>query len=202
VNSPLVRSFALGLAGAALLIAILVAVFAHKDFARDPHYAGTPIDPPKVAMDAILTDQADKPEHILDGSAATFVFFGYTHCPDECPLALATLGKAYRDIPATSRARTRIVFITVDPAHDTPKALAQYIAHFDTHIVALTDARSVLESVWNGYGVGVTTDPRAKELVDHGGTIFAIDATGHIVLVYPPDVKPADIAHDAQALAS
>ncbi len=195
------RSLAIGMCAGAALIALLVAVFARKDFAQNPNYAGTPVTPPKLAGDAILTDQYGRPQHIIDpGYAATYLFFGYTRCPDECPLALATLGRAYRDLSAAARARTRIVFITVDPAVDTPAVLGRYADHFDAHIVALTDSRAVLADVWREYGVEV--QPQAKDLIGHGGSIFAIDATGHIVLIYPPDVKAADITHDATSLAS
>ena len=195
------RAFAVGAIAAAAMLAILIFVFAIKDLKHDPHYVGTPVTPPKIASDAILIDQNARPQHIVEPAfGATFVFFGYTHCPDECPLALATLGRAYRSLSPAARERTRIVFVTVDPAHDTPAALAAYVKHFDPHIVALTDSRRALVKVWQEYGVEV--QPQAKELVGHGGMIYAIDATGHIVLFYPPDVTSTDLAHDANALAS
>jgi protein SCO1/2 len=185
----------------ALLIALLVVVFAHKDFAQNPSFAGTPITPPKLATDAILDDTNGTPQHIVEpGYATTFVFFGYTRCPDECPLALASLGRAYRDLSDAARARTRIVFVTVDPAHDTPQILARYAGHFDPHIVALTGTRTALAKVWSAYGVEV--QPQGKDLIGHGDSIYAIDATGHIVLVYPPDATAADLTHDAKTLAS
>jgi protein SCO1/2 len=192
---------ALGGLGAAALIGLLVFVFARRDFVHDPHYAGTPIDPPKLATDAILTDQSGHAQHLIDPSfAATFVFFGYTHCPDECPLALATLGRAYRSLAPAVRQRTRVVFVTVDPAQDTPTVLGRYVANFDPHFVGLTGSRPVLAKVWQGYGVEI--QPQAKELIGHGDAIYAIDATGHIVLIYTPDVKANDLEHDANALAS
>ncbi len=195
-----VRALGAGAIGAVLLIALLVVVFARRDFAHDPHYAGTPLDPPKLATDAILTDTSGFPRHILEpGYAATFVFFGYTHCPDECPLALATLARAYRSLDFAVRSRTRVVFVTVDPAQDTPAVLGRYIAHFDPHFVALTEARPRLATVWQAYGVEV--QPQAKELIGHGDAIYAIDASGHIVLIYPPDAKANDLAHDANELA-
>ncbi len=195
------RAFAAGAIGAVLLVALLVAVFLRRDYPRNPHYAGTPLDPPKLATDAILVDQHGHPQHVIDpGYAATFVFFGYTHCPDECPLALATLGRAYRALFPAVRERIRIVFITVDPAQDSPAVLGRYVANFDPHIVALTDSRPILANVWRAYGVEI--QPQAKELIGHGDAIYAIDATGHIVLIYTPDVKASDLEHDANALAT
>jgi protein SCO1/2 len=196
-----IRALAAGAVAAALAIAILIAVFAHRDFPHRAHYAGTPLDPPKLASDAILIDQTGHAQHLIDPAfAATFVFFGYTHCPDECPLALATLGRAYRALDPAARQRTRVVFVTVDPAQDTPAVLGRYVANFDPHFVALTDSRATLAKVWQAYGVEI--QPQAKELIGHGDAIYAIDASGHIVLIYPPDVKASDLEHDASALAS
>ncbi len=195
-----IGSLAAGIAAGIVLVAILIAVFAHKDFGSSPSFAGTPIAPPKVVDAFTLTDQNGKPAPLVDPAyAATFVFFGYTHCPDECPIALAMLGSAYRELPDAAAAKTRIVFVTVDPAHDTPPVLAEYVKHFDSHIVGLTGTRAQLAKVWKAYGVDVV--PQAKELVGHGGTIYAANAANEVVLVYPPDAKADDVAHDAKVLA-
>ena len=201
MKMTLLRSLALGIAAGVLLIALVIYIFAQKDFTTSHRYAGTPISQPKAADDALLVDGTGKPAHVLDTSAAaTFVFFGYTHCPDECPLALASLGRAYRALPERARARTRIVFVTVDPKNDTAPVMQRYVANFDPHIVGLTGTHDALAKVWAAYGVDV--EPQARELVGHGGTIYAIDGTNHVVLIYPPDVKAADLTHDANALAS
>ena len=200
MNTPLLRSLAFGIAGGVLVIALIVFIFAPKDAAKSTQYAGSQVTPTS-ATDAVLLDGSGKPAHLLDPSAAaTFVFFGYTHCPDECPLALATLGRAYRTLPPRERSRTRIVFVTVDPKHDTPPTMQRYVAHFDPHIVGLTGTHDALAKVWSAYGVDV--QPQARELVGHGGTIYAIDSTNHVILIYPPDVKAADLTHDAKLLAS
>ena len=159
-------------------------------------YAGTALDPPKAVDDFVLFDQHGREAHLLDPKAGvTFLFFGYTHCPDECPLALASLGRAYRSLPPARRERVRIVFVTVDPARDTTAALGSYVAHFDPHIVALGGVQDELARVWAAYGVEVK--PEAKELIGHGGFIYAIDATEHAVVIYPPNAAPADLAGDA-----
>jgi protein SCO1/2 len=163
-------------------------------------YAGTPLDPPKAVDDFVLLDQHGREAHLLDPHAAvTFLFFGYTHCPDECPLALASLGRAYRSLSPVARERVRIAFVTVDPARDTTAVLGRYVAAFDPHIVALGGAHDELARVWASYGVLVKPD--AHELIDHGGAIYAIDSTSHAVLVYPPNATPAELAGDAAKLA-
>ena len=121
-------------------------------------YFGTPLEPPKTAADAVLTDQNGRPAHVLDPAyRATFLFFGYTHCPHECPLALASLAKAYHGLPAGDASRTRIAFVTVDPARDTPAAVKRYVESFGAPISGLTGSQAELAPVWEAYGVFVVS---------------------------------------------
>ena len=163
-------------------------------------YAGTPVVPAKPAPNAELTDQRGRRAHIFEGNAsATFLFFGYTHCPDECPLALASLGSAFRRLPAATATRIRIVFVTVDPARDTPAVIERYLRKFDPHIVGFTGPAVELSRVWRAYGV--TVDPTSHD-IGHGDEIYAIDRTRDIVLIYPPDASPSDLSNDAIKLAT
>ena len=183
-----------------LIAALAVFIIARPHFGRPVTYAGTPITPPKAASDATLLDGKGQPAHVLaPGVPLTFLFFGYTHCPDECPLALASLAKAYRDLPPAQAARTRIVFVTVDPEHDSPAVVERYVTGFDPHFIGLTDSRAALEPLWKAYGVAV--NPESHE-ISHGDAIYAIDATAHVVLIYPPSVPAADLASDAAKLTS
>jgi protein SCO1/2 len=162
-------------------------------------YFGTPIDPPKSASDAVLIDDNGRPAHLLDPAfPSTFVFFGYTHCPDECPLALASLAKAYRGLSPAAQARTRIVFVSVDPARDSPAVMKSYVGNFAAPITGLTGSDSQLAPVWKDYGVEV--EPQSRELA-HGDAIYAIDASNHVVLIYTPDVSAKNLRADAERLA-
>ena len=163
-------------------------------------YSGTPVDPPKAAADANLTDGGGRAGHVLErNAAATFLFFGYTHCPDACPLALASLGNAYRKLPPATAARVRVVFVTVDPARDTPPVIDAYVRKFDRHIVGLGGSQTTLARLWKAYGVQV--DPTSRE-IGHGDEIYAIDRSAHVVLVYPPDASAGNLAKDAATLAA
>ncbi|GAC1443994.1 MAG: SCO family protein [Vulcanimicrobiaceae bacterium] len=162
---------------------------------------GTPLDPPKIVTDAVLRDGTGRETRVVSGDerTTTMVFFGYTHCPDMCPLALASLGRAYRTLAPAARTRTRIVFVTVDPARDTPPAIARYVRTFDPHIVGLTGDPRALAALRDAYGVRV--DARTHE-ISHGTTVFAVDAHLHVRVVYPPDTTSRDFAHDLTLLAS
>lgn len=195
------RSLALGFAAGFVVLALAVALFATR---RPPPAIavamhGTPLSPPKTALDFVLLDGGARPTHLLDrADAVTLLFFGYTHCPDACPLALASLARAYRSLDAERRLRTRIVFVTVDPKRDRPPVMRAYAAKFDPHIVALTGPAADLARVWRAYGVRV--DPSSHE-VGHDDTIYAIDADARVTYVYPPDSSASDLASDLRVLA-
>ncbi len=186
---------ALGIAIALVLVAGIVAVGLRRDRPAAGAYAGTPVDPPKAASDFVLTDGEGRPAHVLDaGKSIEFLFFGYTHCPDECPLAMASLGRAYRSLTAAQRARVRVVFVTVDPERDRAPVVKRYVKSFDADFIGLTGTHEKLAAVWNAYGV--TVDPATKE-IGHGDAIYAI-SNGKVVLVYTPETRAADLARDAR----
>jgi protein SCO1/2 len=194
------RFFILGAAAACVLLAAFIFFMQRPIVAPPVVYAGTPIVPPKAASDAMLTDQDGRPAHVIaTGYPLTLLFFGYTHCPDECPLALASIAKAYRTLSPGDAARTRVVFVTVDPARDVPSVMRKYVNAFDPHFVGLTGSATTLAPVWKSYGVEI--DRKTREL-SHGDAIYAIDGTSHVVLIYPPDATAASIAADAAKLTA
>jgi protein SCO1/2 len=194
------RRLALAAAVACLLLAAIVLVISRPRVARPTTYAGMPVVPAKPAPDALLVDQNGVPAHLIDPAySLTFLFFGYTHCPDECPLALGSLAKAYRALPPERAARTRVVFVSVDPTRDVPAVMRKYVSAFDPHFVGLTGTNAQLAPVWKAYGVAI--ERTTRELA-HGDAIYAIDATQHVVLIYPPDAPPADLSADAIKLTA
>jgi protein SCO1/2 len=165
----------------------------------DTHYAGTPIVPPKPVEDFVLTDASGHASHLLDRAPLEFLFFGYTHCPDECPLAMGSLAHAYRSLAPDARAKVRVVFVTVDPKRDTPAVLKRYVTGFDPSFVGLTGSAKQLQRVWKSYGVQI--DEATRE-IGHGDAIYAIDANHRAILLYTPDIPASDLASDAAKLTT
>ncbi len=192
------RALFVSLATALILTAIAIAIFAPR---RAPHADvtfGTPVLPSKRAPDFVLIDGAGRPAHVVDSNyPVTMLFFGYAHCPDACPLALAALGRAYRSLDTARRTHVRIVFVTVDPVRDRPAALRAYVRNFDPHIVALTGSTNELAHVWDAYGVRI--DARTRE-IGHGDTIYAIVGNARVAYIYPPDTPAQNLAADLSAL--
>ena len=124
------------------------------------------------------------------------IFFGFTHCPDVCPNTLARLARFRRTI-GKGDAAFAILFVSVDPARDTPTEMGRYAAAFNTPIVALTGSEADIAQVKQSYGIYSAKVPQAGAdySVDHTATIFLMDAGGKFVATITPDEG------DAAALA-
>nr|WP_202131055.1 SCO family protein [Methylobacterium sp. 2A] len=107
------------------------------------------------------------------------VFFGFTHCPDVCPTALASLSQALSDLGPDAD-RLQAVFVTVDPERDTQVALAQYMQAFDPRILALTGTPEEIATVTKAYKVFAEKVPRAggDYTMNHTASVFLMDRQG------------------------
>ena len=158
----------------------------------------------------------------------TFVYFGYTNCPDECPTAMADLAAALRRTTPAIRKAVRVVFVTTDPKRDTAFVLRRWLDQFSTGFVGLlgSDAEvgkaQLASGIQAAYPEGpVPTLPGNPNehvhkpgtaphkhfgplgySVAHSAVIFAYDAADRLPVVYPGGVTPSDIAADLPVLAS
>jgi protein SCO1/2 len=128
-----------------------------------------------------------------DGAAVTdadfrgrwlLVSFGYTFCPDICPTTLATVAQAL-DLLGPDAARLQPVFITVDPARDTPEVMGAYTAAFDARIVGLTGSPERIAAVAKSYGAHFETHAAGPDdrfyAVDHTSRLYVMDPDGAFV---------------------
>jgi protein SCO1 len=127
------------------------------------------------------------------------VYFGYTHCPDVCPETMARLMQVIAKLGPDAR-KVRILFITVDPARDTPQVLHTYMAAFDAqHALGLTGSDAQIESLAKRYRVAYQMEKRAPDGsydVTHSSAIYVFDAQGHARLLATDNDAPDIIAHD------
>jgi protein SCO1 len=147
-----------------------------------------------------LTDDTGKTvdAHAFHGDTA-LVYFGYTHCPDVCPETMARLMQVLGKLGSDAQ-HVRILFITVDPARDTPKALHDYVGAFDAqHAIGLTGTDSQIEGLAKRYRVAYQMeqrDPNGDYEVTHSSAIYVFDADGHARLLATDNDSPDVIAHD------
>jgi protein SCO1 len=132
--------------------------------------------------------------------APTLVYFGYTHCPDVCPVTLLQLAQVVKTgvVPGL-----RVVFISVDPARDTPTQLAQYVHAFDPDFIGLTGTPAMLQTMAQRFGVAfVRVDlPGGDYSLDHSSTIFLMDARGRNVAVFTAPYEVTSLTADLHRAA-
>jgi protein SCO1/2 len=157
----------------------------------------------------------------------TFVYFGYTHCPDECPTAMADIAAALRQVSPDLRKQARVVFVTTDAKRDSGPVIRQWLDQFSTTFVGLTGSQAELDAAARASGVApgeVGPDPQTVPghpdqhvekpgtaphkhfgplgySVAHSAVIYAYDASNRLPVVYPGGITPSDIAADLPVLA-
>lgn len=167
--------------------------------ARNYQYNGVVIDPPAPAPDFTLTDQHGQPFRLNDqrGKAA-LIFFGYTNCPDVCPITLSEF-KRVKALLGDQAERVKFIYITVDPERDTVTRMAEYMPNFDSQFVGLTGDPAAMEQVWKEYGVYIQKQEAgsaAGYLVDHSTRTYLIDPDGNWRLNFPYGMEPEKIVRD------
>ena len=180
---------ALGLGGAGYLLAN-----------RPPTFHGTTYDEVTPAPPFSLTDHTGRRVTLDDyRGKAVLLFFGFTHCPDVCPL---TLGKLARVTEGLGRRAddVQILLATVDPARDTPAVLGEYVKRFTPRAAGLTGDSASLARAYKGYGV--YSMQGGHHGMTHSSAVYGIDRRGRLVVVIPPEAKDEAVRDDVRALLS
>ena len=190
------------LLGVAILVGFGI-VYTTLTYARQYTYQGSLIDPPILAPDFELIDQHSQAFRLSEQKdKVILIFFGYTHCPDVCPVTLTDFKKIKAQLGNQSK-NVDFLFITTDPERDTPEQMLNYLNNFDPEIVGLTDERSFMEPVWQDYGVyqaKVESGDLDNYLVDHSARIYIIDKNGNLRLTYLFGTGSEVIAEDVDHL--
>lgn len=111
----------------------------------------------------------------------TAYFFGFTHCPDVCPTTLYEMTTWLAELGADAD-RLNVVFVSVDPARDTPDALAEYMSAFDERMIGLTGSQEQIDAIAKAFRVYVRkVEQDGGYTLDHTATVYLMDATGRFV---------------------
>ncbi|MEO8936000.1 MAG: SCO family protein [Burkholderiaceae bacterium] len=170
-----------------------------------PQFESVDITGADYAQNFHLTDASGKPRSLADYRGKVVVmFFGYTQCPDVCPTTMAELKTVMQSLGKDAD-RVQVLFVTLDPARDTPALLAQYVPAFDSRFVGL-------------YGDETTTVQTAKDFkvffqrvpgptptsytLDHTAGSYVFDPAGHIRLFLRQGQTADAVTHDLRLLLS
>lgn len=131
----------------------------------------------------------------------TWVFFGYTHCPDACPTALAVLNAAAEGLQQQApELPLQVLMVSVDPARDTPQRLAAYVPYFNPAFIGATGADKELAALTRDLGiVYVIHQPepgRSSYLVDHSTAILLINPKGELQAIFGQPHLPQSMIDD------
>ncbi len=196
-NTQKTVSIGLSLFGA-LLLACLFYLFIEptKDTEKNP--------PPPQAITSEKPTGGNFTLTALDGQHSlsdfkdklVLLYFGYTYCPDICPTDLGNLSMAYQHLTDAEKSNIQILFVTVDPARDTAKRMAEYTQYFNANIIGLTGTEQKIAAVTQKYGaVYLKPEQENKEnyTVDHSAFIYVIDKNGQLQTQLPHAISPQQI---------
>ncbi len=192
---------------AAACLSIQLACTAGNDGASASGYRGWLLPRPQQKIDFTLTDTDGQPFHFrqeTDGFV-TLLFFGYTHCPDVCPIHMANIGAVLEDLPFELRRQIKVVFVTTDPERDTPERLRDWLDNFDRSFIGLRGSREQVNKTQVALALPASVIEETDDggyLVGHSARVLAFTKDNYAHIAYPFGTRQADWAHDLPRLVS
>ena len=186
------------LSALSLCVALLLA-----GCSEPPRFVSTDISTVDWGKDFSLTDHNGQPRRLADFQGkAVVLFFGYTQCPDVCPTTLS----AMRDVMTLlgdDAKRVQVLFVTVDPARDTPALLAQYVPSFHPGFLGLYADEKGTSALAKEFKVFYARQPGTTPgsySIDHSTSSYAFDPQGKLRLLLRHGEAPNNLAADLKLL--
>ena len=194
-------------AGAAAGLGVVSWLLLDARRAELPEIAGYVLPTPGDLPEVELVDEHGAPFRAADFRGSwSFLYFGYTYCPDVCPLTLVELAAVKRQLAAESFAeRTAFYLVSVDPDRDTPTRLREYVAYFDAELRGLTGSAEALAALAHATETLFEVPPDRSDdnyLVSHSSNVVLLDPSGRFHAVFTPPHEPAVLAADFSAIAA
>ena len=197
-----------GLVGGVVWVGGLAAtacIEAGEDGSPDSEFRGAELPEPFPAPDFTLRDTEGGEFQFREQTAGylTLLFFGYTHCPDICPVHMATLAAVLGDLPYEQRSRVKVVFVTTDPERDTPKVVREWLDRFDRGFIGLIGDLERVNQIQASFRLPPAVRqemPSGEHVVGHASQVVAITSDGLVRVYYPSGVRQADWAQDLPRL--
>jgi protein SCO1/2 len=173
---------------------------------NDGGFRGFVMSPPRPAPAIPLATSAGEPFSLEAARGrVVMLFFGYTYCPDVCPMALGRMAAAL-DVLGADADRVLPVFVSVDPERDTPQVLDRYTKAIHPRIVGVTGDDATLREIARSYNVAYERDPvpagasQALYTITHSSTVFLVDPQGRLRAGFLDPYSAEDLAHDVRLL--
>jgi protein SCO1/2 len=187
------------------LLLVLASLASAQPGGGNDTYRGGLVTPPLPKPSFVLTDTSGSSFDFRQRTEGfvTLLFFGYTNCPDQCPMHMANLSAALKKLPAGTADQVKLVFVTTDPARDSRAVLRRWLDLFDRRFVGLTGTERDIVSVERAAGVPLaekTGPPNGNYGVAHANFVIAYtrDRLAHVI--YPGGVSRDDWVHDLPLL--
>ena len=184
-----------------VVLALLLAACGERASAPASPYRSTDITKVDWGKDFRLTDHNGQPRRIADFKGkVVMLFFGFTNCPDVCPATMAEMARVVDRLGPDGQ-RVQGLFVTVDPARDTPEVLAKYVTAFHPGFLGLRgtpDATAALAKEFKFFVDAQPADDQGRYAVMHGSAVYVYDPRGRLHLLMGPgrtvDAMTADVA--------
>lgn len=171
---------------------------------QSDHFRGNEMPEDFTTTDFTLVDQNGNPFTLSKQKGnVVLMFFGYTFCPDVCPMTLSNWMQI-EDTLGNLSDQVKFVYITVDPERDTPQRLKDHLSVYSPNFIGLTGSQEALDSVYSAYGVyHDKSEVEGNENVyfmSHTSKMYVIDRNGKWRLLIPYGTEVKAIVHDIQLL--
>jgi protein SCO1/2 len=207
--------------GCFVILAFLVGTGENWSAAAGPHgepslpqpglaaaaYHGGFVTPPLPKQKFILTDTSGAPFDFWSEtqSYVALLFFGYTHCPDECPLHMANIASSLQQLPTEVGKQVKVVFVTTDPARDSAPLLRAWLDNFDTRFIGLTGSEAAIAAAERAAFLPPASRTAQTDQdygVNHAAFVLAYTKDNLAHVIYPGGVTAEDWAQDLRLLVT
>lgn len=172
-------------------------------------FSGPTMSPARAKPDFTFATTDGKPYDFRKETAGklTYLFFGYTNCPDVCPLHMANLSAVYKKLPYTDQQKIRVIFVTTDPDRDTPPRLRTWLNNFSPDFVAAAGPPEQLNMLQQSMGMPPAVketapvgSPAGSYGVAHGAAVLTFTPDDSLRVLYPFGTRQQDFASDIPKL--
>ncbi len=206
------RTLAVVIVVASIALGVIAVTSPRRERAADSEsgsaWRGTVLPTEQDKPELLLTDTSGQPFDLVAQTEGqlTLLMFGYTNCPDICPISVAALASALDSLDPAVAASVRMVFVTADPERDTPQRLREFLDQFDDSFIGLTGSIEQIDAAQEAAKVPLATrddpDEDGSYDVGHATQMIAYQSDGTARIVYPFGTRESDWARDLPRLVA